>query len=86
MTLKSMCQRQQVGQAKTLLVPAKNPYRRDFGHVAQSDLPTDERVTVFAEDVTCSYCLSVISRLLANRRNRELLHIGWRFETAKALK
>jgi hypothetical protein len=26
-----------LGQAKTLLVPAKNPYRRDFGHVAQSD-------------------------------------------------
>ena len=33
--------------------------------------PTGERVTVLVENVTCSYCLSVISRLLANRRNRD---------------
>jgi hypothetical protein len=33
--------------------------------------PTDERVTVLVEDVTCSHCLSAISRLLANRRNRD---------------
>ena len=32
---------------------------------------SDERVTVFVEDVTCGYCLGVISRLLANRRNRD---------------
>ena len=41
--------------------------------ICQSELepPTDERVTVLVEDVTCSHCLRAISRLLANRRNRE---------------
>ena len=37
--------------------------------------PTDERVTVLVEDVTCSHCLSVISRLLANRRNQAAIQI-----------
>ena len=43
------------------------------GPICKSGLEpaSDERVTVFVEEVTCNYCLSVISRLLANRRNRD---------------
>ena len=42
--------------------------------ICQSELepPTDGRVTVLVEDVTCSRCLSVISHLLANRRNKNM--------------
>ena len=42
--------------------------------ICKSELipPTDERVTVLVENVTCSHCLNVISHLLANRRNRNL--------------
>jgi hypothetical protein len=34
--------------------------------------PTDERVTLLVEKVTCCHCLSVISHLLANRRNQNM--------------
>jgi hypothetical protein len=34
--------------------------------------PTDGRVTILVEHVTCSRCLSVISHLLANRRNKNM--------------
>jgi len=42
--------------------------------ICQSEFepPTDGRVTVLVEDVTCSHCLGVISRLLANRRNKNM--------------
>ena len=42
--------------------------------ICQSGLepPTDERVTILVEEVTCSHCLRAISRLLANRRNRDV--------------
>jgi len=42
--------------------------------ICQSEFepPTDGRVTVLVEDVTCSRCLGVISRLLANRRNKNM--------------
>ena len=42
--------------------------------ICQSEFepPTDGRVTVLVEDVTCSCCLKVISRLLANRRNKNM--------------
>jgi hypothetical protein len=33
---------------------------------------TDGGVTILVEDVTCSRCLSVISHLLANRRNKNM--------------
>ena len=38
--------------------------------------PTDGRVTVLVEDVTCSRCLGVISHLLANRRNENMRETG----------
>lgn len=42
--------------------------------ICQSELepPTDGRVTILVEDVTCNRCLSVISHLLANRRNKNM--------------
>jgi hypothetical protein len=42
--------------------------------ICQSEFepPTGGRVTVLVEDVTCSRCLSVISHLLANRRNKNM--------------
>jgi hypothetical protein len=42
--------------------------------ICQSEFepPTDGRVTVLVKDVTCSRCLGVISRLLANRRNKNM--------------
>ena len=42
--------------------------------ICQSEFepPTNERVTILVEEVTCSRCLSVISHLLANRRNRNM--------------
>jgi hypothetical protein len=42
--------------------------------ICQSEFrPTmDGRVTILVEDVTCSRCLSVISHLLANRRNKNM--------------
>jgi hypothetical protein len=39
---------------------------------SESEPPTEGRVTVLVEDVTCSCCLGVISRLLANRRNKNM--------------
>jgi hypothetical protein len=39
---------------------------------SEFELPTDGRVTILVEKVTCSRCLSVISRLLANRRNKNV--------------
>jgi hypothetical protein len=42
--------------------------------ICQSEFepPTDGRVTVLVEDVTCSRCLGVIGRLLANQRNKNM--------------
>jgi hypothetical protein len=42
--------------------------------ICQSEFepPTNGRVTILVEEVTCSRCLSVISRLLANRRNKNM--------------
>ena len=42
--------------------------------ICQSEFepPTDGRVTLLVADVTCSRCLGVISRLLANRRNKNM--------------
>jgi hypothetical protein len=42
--------------------------------ICQSEFKTttDRGVTILVEDVTCSRCLSVISRLLANRRNKNM--------------
>jgi hypothetical protein len=42
--------------------------------ICQSEFkpPTNGRVTILVEEVTCSCCLSVISYLLANRRNRNM--------------
>jgi hypothetical protein len=33
---------------------------------------TEGRVTILVEEVTCSRCLSIISHLLANRRNKNM--------------
>ena len=38
---------------------------------SEFELPTKGRVTILVEEVTCSRCLSVISHLLANRRNKK---------------
>jgi hypothetical protein len=42
--------------------------------ICQSEFgpPMNERVTILVEEITCSRCLTSISHLLANRRNKNM--------------